>query len=162
MQLKRLVIHGILVTGLFTGLSFLSLGLAASGHDDANPPSEAVGLSLLFQNSAMAPITLVGDAPRYLREIDLVATVPTASDQGIQPLIDDSELASLDWTGVEMVEEDWRPAGDGTFIRQRFYRKARWMEQPSLFLVTPTDDAGRAVGPPLRADDGFVRRFAAR
>jgi predicted CXXCH cytochrome family protein len=161
MRLKKLVVPGILVTGLFTGL------LAAS------TPDEPVGLSLLFQNGAMAPLTLVGAAPRYLREIDLVATVPTASDQGIQPLIDGSELASLDWTGVEMVEEDWRPAGDGTFIRQRFYRKARWMEQPSLFLVTPTDDAGRAVGPPLRAyagkddrlsaaDDGFVRRFVAR
>lgn len=155
MHLKGLVIHGILVTGLFTGLG---LGLAASA------PEEPVGLSLLFQNSIMAPLTLVGDAPRYLQEIDVVATVPTASDQGIQPLIDDSELAALDWTGVEMVEEDWRPAGDGTFIRQRFYRNARWMDQPSLFLVTPTDDAGRPVGPPLRAhaDDGFVRRFAAR
>jgi predicted CXXCH cytochrome family protein len=152
MHLKGLVINGILVTGLF------GLGLAASA------PDEPIGLSLLFQNSSMAPITLVGDAPRYLREIDLVATVPTASDQGIQPLIDGSELASLDWTGVEMVEEDWRPAGDGTFIRQRFYRKARWMEQPSLFLVTPTDDAGHPVGPPLRAhaDEGFVRRFVAR
>src|SRR5688500_10433709 len=131
MNLRKLVIHGIVVTGLFTGLSFLSVGLAAS------VPDEPVGLSLLFQNGTMAPLTLVGDAPRYLKEIDLVATVPTASDQGIQPLIDDSELSSLDWTGVEMVEEDWRPAGDGTFIRQRFYRKARWMEQPSLFLVTP-------------------------
>ncbi|HWN42721.1 MAG TPA: hypothetical protein VNW71_10900 [Thermoanaerobaculia bacterium] len=60
-------------------------------------------MSLLFQNSAMAPLTLVGDAPRYLREIDLVATVPTASDQGIQPLIDDSELASLDWTGAPVI-----------------------------------------------------------
>lgn len=164
MHLKGLVIHGILVMGLFTGLG---LGLAASA------PEEPVGLSLLFQNSAMAPLTLVGAAPRYLQEIDLVATVPTESDQGIQPLMDDSELAALDWAGVKMVEEDWRPAGDGTFIRQRFYRQARWMERPSLFLVTPTDDAGREVGLPLRAyagtddrlsnaDDGFVRRFAAR
>lgn len=167
MRLKGLVIHGILMTGLFTGLGFLSRGLAAS------VPDEPVGLSLLFQNGAMAPLTLVGDAPRYLQEIDLVATVPTQGDQGIQPLIDDGELASLDWTGVEMVEEDWRPAGDGTFIRQRFYRKARWMEQPGVFLVTPTDDEGRAVGAPLRAhagredrfsaaDDAFVRRFVAR
>ena len=150
MNLKKLAIHGILVTGLFTGLVA------------ANSPDEPIGLSLLFQNGSMAPLTLVGSAPRYLREIDLVATVPTQTDQGIQPLIDDSELSSLDWTGVEMVEEDWRPAGDGTFIRQRFYRKARWMEQPSLFLVTPTDDAGRPVGSPLRVDDAFVRRFAAR
>lgn len=156
MHLKGLVIHGILVTGLFTGL------VAAGAHQAET--AEPVGLSLLFQNSSMAPLTLVGAAPRYLREIDLVATVPTATDQGIQPLLDASELAALDWTGVEMVEEDWRPAGDGTFIRQRFYRKARWMERPSLFLVTPTDDAGRPVSPPLRAhaDDAFVRRFAAR
>lgn len=149
------------------------VGVLVQQGQGAGTAPEPVGLSLLFQNGAMAPVTLVGDAPRYLQEIDVVATVPTPSDQGIQPLLDSSELASLDWTGVEMVEEDWRPAGNGTFIRQRFYRKARWMEQPSVFLVTPTDDAGRPVGPPLRAyagknnqlsnaDDGFVRRFTAR
>jgi hypothetical protein len=164
MSRKRLVLCWILVAGLLTGLS-----LIASTHDDQNP----VGLSLLFQNSATAPVTLVGTAPRYLQEIDLTASMPTQEDQGIQPLLANGELASLDWAGVKMVEEDWRPAGDGTFIRQRFYRGARWMERPSLFRVVPTDDAGRAVGPPLLAsagkddqlgaqDDGFVRRFAAR
>lgn len=173
MDRKGLMIKGILVAGLCIGLGCLSLGLAADSQDDGTVPTAPVGLSLLFQNGAMAPVTLVGAAPRYLQEIDLVATVPTADDQGIQPLIDNGELASLDWTGVEMVEEDWRPAGDGTFIRQRFYRKARWMERSSLFLVTPTDEAGRAVGTPLRAyagtddqltsaDDAFVRRFVAR
>jgi hypothetical protein len=171
MRRKGLMIKGILAAGLCTGLGFLSLGLA-SDFQDNTASAAPVGLSLLFQNGAMAPITLAGDAPRYLQEIDLVATVPTADDQGIQPLIDNSEFSSLDWTGVEMVEEDWRPAGDGTFIRQRFYRKARWMERSSLFLVTPTDDEGRAVGAPLRAyagterltnaDDAFVRRFVAR
>jgi len=135
---------------------------------------QPVGLSFFFQNGAAQPITLAGDAPRYLQEIDIVATVPTQGDQGIEPLIHNSELASLDWSGVEMVEEDWRAAGDGTFIRQRFYRNARWMEKPSLFLVAPTDDRGRPVGLPLIAnagkddllnkstDDGFVRRFVAR
>lgn len=153
---------------------FLLVGaLVQQGQSASAPSTQPVGLSLLFQNGAMPPLTLVGDAPRYLQEIDLVATVPTSGDQGIQPLLESSELASLDWTGVEMVEEDWRPAGDGTFIRQRFYRNARWMEQPSLFLVTPTNDAGQPVGPPLRAsagtdnrltdaDDGFVRRFVVR
>jgi predicted CXXCH cytochrome family protein len=33
-------------------------------------------LSLLLQNGAMAPLTLVGDAPRYLQEIDLVRVFP--------------------------------------------------------------------------------------
>lgn len=132
-----------------------------------------IGLSLFFRNGQMAPITLVGDAPRYLQEIDIVATVPSSGDQGIQPLIQASELSSLDWTGVEIVEEDWRAAGDGTFIRQHFYRGARWMEKLSLFEVVPTDDTGNAVGPPLIAnagkddrlnasDDGFIRRFVVR
>src|SRR5262245_27756457 len=135
---------------------------------------QPIGLSLFFRDGAAQHITLAGDAPRYLQEIDIVATVPTQGDQGIEPLIHNSELASLDWSGVEMVEEDWRAAGDGTFIRQRFYRNARWMEKPSLFLVTPTDDRGRPVGLPLIAnagkddllnkssDDAFVRRFVAR
>jgi predicted CXXCH cytochrome family protein len=134
---------------------------------------QPVGLSLFFRDGAAQPITLAGDAPRYLQEIDIVATVPTQGDQGIEPLIQNSELSSLDWSGVEMVEEDWRAAGDGTFIRQRFYRNARWMEKPSLFLVTPTDDRGRPVGLPFIAnagkddllkssDDGFVRRFVVR
>lgn len=173
MRRKGLMIKGILGLGFCVGLGCLGLGLAADSQDPKKISTAPVGLSLLFQNSAMAPLTLVGDAPRYLLEIDLVATVPTAGDQGIQPLIDDSEFSSLDWTGIEMVEEDWRPAGDGTFIRQRFYRNARWMEHSSLFLVTPTDDDGHAVGAPLRAhagtddrlnnaDDAFVRRFVAR
>lgn len=161
---KGLVLYGILIAGLLSLVGFVA---------SANSLPDPVGLSLLFQNSAMAPVTLVGDAPRYLQEIDLMATAPTPDDRGIQPLIASGELASLDWSGVEMVEEDWRPAGDGTFIRQRFYRKARWMERPSVFRVVPTDDAGRAVGQPLLAyagndgrigsqDDGFVRRFTAR
>lgn len=164
MYLKGLVFWGILATAL------LGLGLTASAHDgDADP----VGLSLLFQNSTMAPVTLAGAAPRYLQEIDLVASVPSQEDQGIQPLMANSELSSLDWSGVKMVEEDWRPAGDGTFIRQRFYRSARWMERPSHFRVVPTNGAGRSVGSPLLADagkddhlgssdDAFVRRFVAR
>jgi hypothetical protein len=72
-----------------------------------------------------------------------------------------------------MVEEDWRQGLDGTFTRQRFYRGAKWMEQPSTFSVFPIDNDGHPVGLPLiafagsdqlwtEADDGFVRRFVAR
>ncbi len=164
MPRNRLLVGGVLGIALL-----LALGLAVGAHSADSP----VGLSLLFQNGATAPLALVGNAPRYLQEIDLVATVPGADDRGLQPLLESGELASLDWSGVEKVEEDWRPAGDGTFIRQRFYRHARWMEAPSRFQVVPTDDAGRAVGPPLLAeagtagrpgprDDFFVRRFVAR
>ncbi|MGH9767358.1 MAG: hypothetical protein ACREAB_07985 [Blastocatellia bacterium] len=83
-----------------------------------------------------------------MQEIDIVASETTQIDQGIEPLIRDSEFSSLDWRGVKMVEEDWRPGLDGTFTRQRFYRGARWMERPSIFLAIPTDDRGAPVGPP--------------
>jgi hypothetical protein len=164
MPRTRLLLGGLLGIALL-----LALGLAVGAHS----PDPPVGLSLLFQNGAMAPVTLAGAAPRYLQEIDLVAAVPGPVDRGIQPLVDGGELASLDWSGVRQVEEDWRPAGDGTFIRQRFYRQARWMAAPSRFQLVPTDESGRPVGLPLLAeagtagrpgprDDFFVRRFVAR
>jgi hypothetical protein len=34
-----------------------------------------------------------------------------------------------------MVEEDWRLGGDGTFIRQRFYRNAKWRFTLLPFLL---------------------------
>jgi hypothetical protein len=63
--------------------------------------------------------------------------------------------------------------GDAHRYRQRFYRGAKWMERPSVFLAIPTDDSGAPVGLPLlfnagiddywsELDDGFVRRFVAR
>ena len=135
--------------------------------------ADPVGLSLFFQNGSMPPIALVGNVPRYLQEIDIIATVTTATDQGITPVIQSSEFSSLDWKGITQVEEDWRPIGDGTFTRQRFYRGAAWMEHDSNFLVFPTDSAGNQMGQPLMAhagkdddrqpsNDGAVRRFVAR
>lgn len=82
-------------------------------------------------------------------------------------------MAGLDWTGVELVEEDWRPDFEGTFTRSRFYRHARWMDRYSVFALIPVNNAGVPVGEPLLelagsdgaalpGDDGFVRRFSAR
>jgi predicted CXXCH cytochrome family protein len=162
--------HG-LVIFLMLFMIVIVGGVVAAKRATSSP--DAIGLSLFFQNGQMAPLTLVGDAPRYLQEIDIVATVETTTDRGIEPIIEDSDLSALDWSGITMVEEDWRPAGDGTFIRQRFYRHAQWMEKPSLFHVVPTDASGTVVGQTLiasagkddrlhAADDGFVRRFVAR
>jgi hypothetical protein len=112
------------------------------------------------------------DAPRNLQELSLTATAETTTDQGIQPIIQSGDLAGLDWDGVKMVGEDWRPDVDGTFMRQRFYRGAKWMEQPSTFRLVQTDSNGHPVGVPFttsagkddwkESDDGFVRRFVAR
>jgi predicted CXXCH cytochrome family protein len=135
---------------------------------------DRVGLSLLFQNGAAAPIKLVGDHSRYLQEVDIAVTSPpTSSDLGIQPIRTSGEFAGLNWTGVQMVEEDWRPDGAGKFTRQRFYRGAYWMKSAGLFMAIPVNANNIPVGLPLIAltgfdesrsiaDDGFVRRFNAR
>jgi len=149
-----------------------SLGLLTFAQP-AVPAGAGVGLSLLFENGSMKPLTFYGNPPRYLNEIDLVYTTPPqVADGGNNPLVQTGDTAALDWKGVEMVDEDWRRTGD-TFQRQRFYRNAAWMNAASEFTVYATDAQGRRVGAPLimtagrddqasDRDDGFVRRFVAR
>lgn len=132
-----------------------------------------VGLSLRFANGQAAPLQLLGQAPRYLQEIDISESVTSFTDEGITPLIENSAVSALDWSGVAQVEEIWVPSLDGTFTRERYFRGARWMEAPSQLRVVAVDDAGQELGAPLIAhagrddrsspgDDGFVRRFVAR
>ncbi len=164
----------------WTAVLLAVFGIAILGHGTASSKASevdgdrAVGLSLFFQNSQMPAFTLFGSHPRYLSEVDIVAsTPPVATDTGVQPLMIQSEFAALDWTGVKMVEENWAPPGDGTYTRQRFYRGAKWMENPSFFQVFAKNSRGRTLGSPLlaiagtddkwaRSDDGFVRRFVVR
>ncbi|MCK6548014.1 hypothetical protein L6R52_19340 [Myxococcota bacterium] len=151
---------------------------------DASPSpdvsSEPVGLSLWwedgqvrFEGGAPRTVTLYGAAPRFLEELDLTANVATDTDRGITPLTESGDFAALDWSGVELVDEDWRPEFTGGFTRSRFYRGAAWMERPSLFILQPLDARGRPTGAPLvhhagsdqkpgPQGDGFVRRFVAR
>lgn len=135
---------------------------------------DPVGLSLLFQNGQATPIKLIDNRHRYLQELDItVSSPPSTSDQGILPIQQTGEFAGLNWSGIQMVEEDWRPDGTGKFTRQRFYRGAQWMRTASLFAVVPVNANNVPTGLPLiasvgfdedrtLADDGFVRRFVAR
>ncbi len=164
----------------------------APGEGDVEAPGEGdeagleassgplVGLSLWWQDGEVRredgqprPLELYENFPRYVQELDLSAKVTTSDDRGIEPLALEGDMAGLDWTGAELIEEDWRPDFEGTFTRSRFYRKARWMERYSVFAIVPVNEAGLPVGVPLlelagvddRAlpgDDGFVRRFDAR
>lgn len=143
-------------------------------HEEAlNVGGDEIGLSLFFSNGQMAPLRLIGTRPRYLQEIDVVESVTSVADDGIQPLIDSGTTSALDWTGVEQVEEIWVPGLDGTFTRERYYREARWMEVPSTLTVVAVDAGGQQVGAALvahagsddvrrRSDDDWVRRFVAR
>lgn len=150
---------------------FVALALLAT--TSARAQEEPVGLSLLLEDGSSAPLRLVGTPPRYVQELDLVARASTETDEGIAPLMAAGDFASLDWSGVALVEETWNAAADGTFTRQRSYRGAAWMEAPSHFQITPVDARGRRAGAPLVAragrddrarpsDDAFVRRFNAR
>jgi len=132
-----------------------------------------VGLSFFFQNGVARPIAFRGNPARFLQEIDISESVVTTTDQGIQPLIDDSAVSGMDWRGVTQVEEIWIPGLDGTFTRERYYRNARWMENPGTFTVHALDAQGQELGPTLVAhagrddrrspqDDDWTRRFNAR
>jgi len=131
-----------------------------------------VGLSLFFSNGSSAPEVLVGDAPRLVQEIDLVEAVPSLTDDGIQPLLEASRTSALNWNGIEQVEDIWGPSLDGTLTRERYYRGAHWMEQPSVFVLSALSEGGTPLGKPwvihagrddrMRPnDDAFVRRLGA-
>lgn len=183
---------------------FLLLGIAATtfacGSDDSAveeenvestksellwllPAPNPVGLSLWFEdgevryrNGTKKTVDLYENYPRYIDELDITATIVTATDQGIEPLKHSGDMASLDWRGVQQVDEDWRPEAmtdPPTYTRSRFYRNAKWMNRNSTFLLTPVDDRDRVVGVPIltiggeddkwrNSDDAFIRRFDAR
>jgi len=157
---------------LLAAAGIASLGTSEVRADDTQGAAP-VGLCLFFRDGAAPAVRPVGASPRYLQELDIVATVTTPTDQGVAPLATGGDLAGLDWRGIAFVEEDWRPAADGTFTRQRFYRGARWMNEPSQIVLTATAATGAPLGAPIVADAGadnrhgpegdfFVRRFVAR
>jgi hypothetical protein len=131
------------------------------------------GLSLMFSNGVAPAKLILGNTQRFVQEIDLVESVPSATDQGIAPLLTNSRTSALNWTGVQQVEEIWSPGLDGTFTRERYFRGARWMEQPSTFRLSALGPNGQALSSPWvvqagrddrrrASDDAFVRRFVAR
>jgi len=169
MPLRRAV-HLLIAPLVLLAVSSVASATPDSAKSKAPAP---VGLSLFFQDGNPAPIDLVGDAPRYLQEIDITTSVTTTNDQGISPLVNSSQMSRLDWRGIHLVEEDFRTAVDGTITRQRFYRGAKWMNCDSTFIAIPKDPQGRLAGDPLiflagtddterDSDDGFVRRYDAR
>jgi hypothetical protein len=100
--------------------------------------------------------------------------VTTATDEGIAPVATTGDLSALDWSGVTLSDEEWRPDGNGTYTRQRFYRNAAWMDQPSFLFVFQLDAQGGYLPIPPFAiyagtddlwtflDGDFIRRFVAR
>lgn len=136
--------------------------------------TDRLGLSLKIDNGSAQQLELVGNAKRYVQELDFTSSAATPDDQGIDPIIDDGDFAGLDWSGVEAADEEWRPDGAGGFTRQVFYRGAAWMEQPGFIMVFQRKANG-SLQPELPwivltgsddllspLDTEFVRRFNAR
>jgi hypothetical protein len=136
--------------------------------------AHSTGLSIHFEDGESETVSIIGNDRRFVDELDILALEATATDQGIDPIIEQGDLSTLDWSGVERAEEEWRPDGQGTFTRQRFYRGAAWMENPSTFIVVQVDENGEVL--PILPfvvwtgsddfwsllDGGFIRRFNAR
>ena len=167
--LISVVCGGLASCGQGSGGESVSASQEAARRSEETP----VGLSLFFVNGEASPLRVSGSSPRFLQEIDLVDFQSSTIDTGMQPLIDAGPLAKLDWRELTQVEELWIPAQDGSFTRERYYRNARWMEQPSKLRLIALDELGNEVGPPVFVtagrddelkdiDDAFVRRFVAR
>jgi len=169
-------------------VSFIGL-LGTSGCGGVNDPgvvpavsqeaicnrAPAVGLALEIENGVGMPLSVKAGQSFYINQIDLRAFIDTATDEGVAGLKTTGAAASLPW-GRQTAQVDEEPVllpnPDNTFTRRRFFRKATWMDAPSLFLVEQLDANGRRRGWPVivsagtdrdrrRSDDFFVRRLRA-
>ena len=129
-----------------------------------NTAVNSVGISLFFRNG-MPSLTLLATSHSTARVV--IVRPRRFRPPTTHCMLIGRGFSSLDWTGVAMVEEEWRPST--TAFGNGFYRAA-WMNRPASF------DADRRrrrdLGPPwwrtgkddqfLPSDDGFVRRFVVR
>ena len=159
-------------------------------HEPTTPIEERaanrVGLGLYFLDGEWNPdlsslpdperpttLSIVDGPKRFVQELFIVARAPTTEAEGLDPLIEDSDLSTLDWTGVQEVGDDWRLEANGvTYQHQVFYRDAAWMDCASSFTVTARKANGQKLDKHVyragrddawrNQDDFFERRFVAR
>jgi hypothetical protein len=80
----------------------------------------------------------------------------TSVDEGLSGLQGSGDWSSLDWSGLEEVDEApiLLQNGDGTWQRRRFYRFARWMDHDDRFTLEQVDASGRPTAPPIEVRAG--------
>jgi hypothetical protein len=126
--------------------------LGGAGADSAAAPradtGSGVGLALEVENGMGVPLKVRAGQTFFINQLDLRASVTATRDEGVAGLRLAGDFAKLPWKGVTLADEEplLSPNPDGTFTRRRFYRSARWMEQPSVFTVQPVDAQGRSTG----------------
>lgn len=133
-----------------------------------------VGLAFEMAEGTGVPLTVRKNQRFYINQIDMRASLVATTDEGVTGLDRSGDFASLDWRGTQLADQTFlsEANADGTFTRQRFYRKSKWMDQPSLFVIEQVDAQGRATALPMIIDTGleylrtpvdsfFVRRMRA-
>lgn len=143
----------------------------APGPTTADTP---IGIALDIEDGVGVPLKIRSRQRFYLQQLDLRAHVDRTVDEGVAGLDRLGDFAGLDWRGTRRVDESFVsvPNPDGTFTRRRLFRKARWMDERSVFVIEQLDSRGNRVGSPLVTDTGreyrrtdrdsfFVRRLRA-
>lgn len=124
------------------------------GPTNTNTP---IGFALQIENGTGVRLKVRRGQRFYINQLDMRVSIETQTDRGVAGLDAAGDFASLDWRGIQQVDQSFSGQAnpDGTRIRRRFYRKARWMELPSIFLITQVDARGRSTGEPLLIDTGL-------
>ncbi|HEX7842681.1 MAG TPA: cytochrome c3 family protein [Kofleriaceae bacterium] len=133
-----------------------------------------IGIALDLEDGVGVPLKIRSQQKFYIQQIDVRAHVDRTVDEGVAGLAQVGDFAGLDWSGTRFVDESFVsvPNADGTFTRRRMFRKARWMDERSKFVIEQLDASGERVGTPLVTDTGreyrrtdtdsfFVRRLRA-
>ena len=116
-----------------------------------------VGLALDIEDGASAPLFVRANQRFYVNQIDIRAHLAKSVDEGVAGLSHTGDFASLDWGDTALADQSFLalPNADGTFTRRRFYREARWMDDPSLFVIEQLDASGNIVAVPTVVDTGL-------
>ncbi|CAN5801869.1 hypothetical protein BH09MYX1_BH09MYX1_45440 [soil metagenome] len=117
-----------------------------------------VGLAIAINNGVADPVSVRAGQRLYINQIDFEAALDTNQDEAVAGLDQTGDFAPLDWSGTTMVDQSFQPTANqdnGKFTRRRFYRKAKWMDTPSAFVIEQLDANGHPSGLPWIADTGL-------
>lgn len=138
--------------------------VAATEQAQTAPPTSStstpVGLAVEVENGVATPLSVRAGQTFYLNQIDLRVFQNTAVDENVDALRHSGDWSSLDWHGLNEVDEApiLLQNGDGTWQRRRFYRFANWMDGESRFTLEQIDASGHLTAPPVEVSGG--REFA--
>lgn len=150
-----------------------SLEQGLGDHTRVTNANTPIGLALMVDNGVGKPVTVRARQTFYLNQLDIRASLENvAVDEGVAGLDRTGDFRNLDWRGVKLRDEAYSANADGTFLRRRFYRDAKWMDRTGYITVRQVDRRGLPTSglTVLRIgkdnamntrDDFFVRRLRA-